>query len=445
MKIRRRQFLGGLGTGLLSGLAMGAPIPKTWRPLSRRKAVTVQNSARNVIFILLEGGPSHVDTFDLKLDLNSPNFLGATNLGGYQWPAGTMPKLAARADKFSILRSINAVEAVHERAIYHLSTAHRQNAALVGEIPHFSSVLSYKFASQRNSSDTLPTAMKVGDRSTGAGFLGAAHNALSLDGSGGVRNLNHVFDGANQRLALLDATLDRWAPSRTDLRSDHLGNLREARQMMEDEELITLLGGDEQGDEEFEPKAEFLRQCATAVRVIEANKGTRVFQMQLGGWDHHIDIYNPNDPYSLAGLSGALDEGFAYLLDELAAKPASSGNGTLLDETLVIAMGEFGRTVDGLNTSNGRDHYPDVAPAILAGGGVKGGRAIGASNANGSYITDRGWSRSRLMGINDLVATLYSALGVDWSERFEDTPSGRVFEMVDTVSGPAFEIDSLFN
>nr|MDJ0839904.1 DUF1501 domain-containing protein [Acidobacteriota bacterium] len=137
--------------------------------------------------------------------------------------------------------------------------------------------------------------------------------------------------------------------------------------------------------------------------------------------------------------------GLSYMLDTLAQRPGAAG-GTLLDETLIVAMGEFGRTVQGLNTSAGRDHYPYAVPAFFAGGGVKGGRTIGATSTDGSYITDRGWSSSRYIGINDVVATIYSALGVDWTWRFEDTPSGRVFEAVDTsLTGPAMVIDPLFS
>jgi len=169
--------------------------------------------------------------------------------------------------------------------------------------------------------------------------------------------------------------------------------------------------------------------------------------LSLSGWDHHIGIYNENDPIGLPSLCRALDEGLSYLLDELAAAPAvTPANTSLLDDTLVVVMGEFGRTTGPLNTSAGRDHYPFVVPALFAGGGTAAGRIIGQSSEDGSAIVDPGWSRNRYMAVNDVLATIYSAMGVDWTERFEDTPSGRVFEIIDpNISGPAYAIDTLFS
>ena len=145
-------------------------------------------------------------------------------------------------------------------------------------------------------------------------------------------------------------------------------------------------------------------------------------------------------------MSRAFDSGFSYLIDALSALPGAGGpNKTLLDETLIVAMGEFGRTTGRVNTSGGRDHFPVVVPAIFSGGGIKPGRVVGRTNNSGSLISDPGWSRNRFMGINDFLATIYSALGIDWTERFLDTPSGRVFEIVDTsVTGPAYAVDELF-
>nr|MDJ0842160.1 DUF1501 domain-containing protein [Acidobacteriota bacterium] len=334
-------------------------------------------------------------------------------------------------------------------AVYHLMTSHRQSAALANEIPDFASVLSYKMAAQRRPGDSLPTVMKVGELTPGPGFFGVEHAGLFLSEEGRVRNLRHEFENGDRRMALMDNLL-KDLKTGSDTRADHMRNLGQARKMMTDQTLIQLLGipetgeNEEGGEEEMEEN-NFLAQCQTAARVIAADKGTRVFQMTLFGWDHHDNIYDQNNPGALPGLARALDDGVAYLIDDLGSKPASSGTGTLLDETLIVAVGEFGRTVNGLNTSAGRDHFPYVLPALFAGGGVKGGRAVGSSSADGSYIQDRGWSHSHYMGINDLAATIYSALGIDWTERFADTPSGRVFEMVDmTVSNQVAAIDPLF-
>ena len=437
--MKRRQFLTGCTAGLAGCLNLSFAQTPRWRRLPRQKeGVVTQGAARNLIFVLLEGGPSHIDTFDLKTGPWTPNSLGVETLGGgLMWPSGHMPKLATRTDQFTILRAMSAVEAVHTRAVYHLLTAHRQNAALVGEIPHFASMLSFKLADQRQESESLPTVMMIGQNPAKNGFLPLDHIGLQLSRNANIPNLQHFGEGEADRFQLLSDLMalkdDR------NKKADHALFQDQARRMMLDPDLSSLLAPE--SDDETRDGA-FLEQCGAAVRVLAANKGTRVFQLELGGWDHHISIYDNPD---LRNLSREFDNGFAYLLDELSSLPGVAGNGTLLDETLIVAMGEFGRTVGPLNTSAGRDHLPFVAPAIIAGGGVQPGRVIGATDPTGVRIRDPGWSRNRFIGVNDLIATIYSALGIDWTERFEDTPSGRVFEMIDsTLLGPAYAVDELF-
>ena len=444
--MKRRQFLNGLSVGLAGASLAGSTSlwagKPQWQALPRKKApVQVRNTARNLIFILLEGGPSHVDTFDLKTGSWTPNSLGVEDLGGgLLWPSGIMPQLAQRRQQFSIVRSISAVEAVHERAVYHLLTAHRPNQALMAEIPHFASVISYKLAGQRQPTDSLPTVMKVGSFGPGNGFFAVDHQGIILNEEGSVNDLQHEIYGADPRLQLLDDLMGQL-PQSNDRRNDFRRFQTTARDMMNDPTLTQLLSSGEDEGEDQEGQS-FKTQCETVVKVIEANKGTRVFQLSLFGWDHHDNIYAPN---ALPFNARAMDEGLAYLLDQLSAKPGVGG-GTLLDETLIVAAGEFGRTTGRLNTSAGRDHHPYVMPAFFAGGGVQPGRVIGASDAIGNFITDPGWSQSRYIGINDLMATVYSAMGIDWTERFEDTPSRRIFEIVDSnLTGEIYEIDQLFS
>ena len=442
MSMNRRRFLGGMAAALASANLMALPQP-SWRPLPRRKAgVATRNTARNLIFVLLEGGASHVDTFDLKTGSWTPDLLGVQTLGGgLQWPSGIMPELAAMTDRFSIVRSISAVEAVHERGVYHLMTAHRQNAALFNEIPYFPSVMSHMLHNQRNPGDSLPTVMAAGDMGTGTGFLSADHQGLLLSEEGGIANLRHEFYGGDKRMNLLRDINNDMAYG--DKRGNHHLFQKQGLDMMVDTELQGILGIDENQETDFEDmSAVFEAQCRTAVRAIAAGKGTRVFKMQLSGWDHHDNIYNAEN---LPTLARALDHGLAYLINQLSGIPGQNGGQTLLDETLIVAAGEFGRTVGRLNTSAGRDHHPAAMSAFFAGGGVKGGRIIGGTSSDGEYVTDPGWSRGRFIGVNDLMATAYSALGIDWTTRFEDTPSGRIFEIVDTgLTGEIYDIDTLF-
>lgn len=442
--MKRRKFLLSCASTLGSGIALAGVQQPLWKTLERTKdAVEVRNTAKNLIFILLDGAPSHVDTFDLKVGSYTPTFLGARSIGGgNRWPAGLMPELDQRLDKFSIVRSISAIEAVHDRAVYHVLTSHRMNPATVSDVPHFGSVLSHMLAEQRNAAYNLPTVIRVGAFGPGAGFLDSAHYGLTVNQFGQVENLNHSFEGANDRLDLLNGLQGKMGRIR-DERFKYLGFHDQAQSMMSDQELVDLFAGAE--NLEFEPDTLFRTQCEMAVNVLKAQKGTRVIQLRQEGWDHHSDIYDTDNFFNLYGLSRAFDKGMAYLLDELEATPAANGDGTLLDETLVVAMGEFGRTVGNLNSDRGRDHFPSVVPALFAGGGVKPGRVIGASNAIGEYITDTGWSHNRYMTINDVVATIYSAMGVGWHQRLISAQTGRTFDMVDSPQvGQVYEIDSLF-
>lgn len=113
-----------------------------------------------------------------------------------------------------------------------------------------------------------------------------------------------------------------------------------------------------------------------------------------------------------------------------------------------MCMGEFGRTVGPLTVNKGRDHHRFASTTLFAGGGVKGDRIIGATDPTGGKVVDPGWGKKRSIYIEDIVATLYSTLGIDWSKKITNTPSGRAFEYLESVSGTTFldvgEIESLF-
>ena len=125
------------------------------------------------------------------------------------------------------------------------------------------------------------------------------------------------------------------------------------------------------------------------------------------------------------------------ILDAVPSKHAPGK--TLLDETLVIAMSEFGRTPGPLSeTRKGREHHMRVLSGMFAGGGVRRGAVIGKTDERGGEIVDYGWSASRPIYMEDVACTIYSALGVDWTKRIENTPSGRAFHYVEPASGTKY-------
>jgi uncharacterized protein (DUF1501 family) len=184
----------------------------------------------------------------------------------------------------------------------------------------------------------------------------------------------------------------------------------------------------------------FGNACLVAKQALSAGQGTRFVQITVGGWDMHTNIYgvngNPATGTNIFTLGKQLDDGLSQLITELKAAG-------LFDSTLIVMAGEFGRTVGKLSAAAGRDHFLQQF-AFFAGAGVKGGRTIGATNADGSASTDPGWSRARDVNAEDIEATIYSAMGINWTTIRYDDPFGRGFEYVpfakQDIYGPVAEL-----
>jgi uncharacterized protein (DUF1501 family) len=172
----------------------------------------------------------------------------------------------------------------------------------------------------------------------------------------------------------------------------------------------------------------FGNACITARNLLRANLGTRFIQISFGSWDHHVNIYAPNSNLQL--MAKQFDAGLGQLIADL------KQDGTL-HQTLIVAMGEFGRTIGPLNRNNGRDHLAQQT-ALFAGAGVVGMRAIGSTDSTGAVIADPGWSQQREVKPEDIEATIYSALGIDWTTVRHDDPLNRGFEYVPSTEGYTF-------
>ena len=177
--------------------------------------------------------------------------------------------------------------------------------------------------------------------------------------------------------------------------------------------------------------------CVIAKKIVAADQGTRFVQVNHGGWDHHSAIYDRNEVNgqevgrNLYAQGSQFDKGFAALINDLEADG-------LLDETLILACGEFGRTIGPVtNDRAGRDHYLQMF-YVLAGGGVKGGTVIGQTDPTGAFTIVPGWSRGRDVRPEDMEATIYSAMGINWTTIRTDDPLGRGFEYVPMASEDAY-------
>jgi uncharacterized protein (DUF1501 family) len=157
-------------------------------------------------------------------------------------------------------------------------------------------------------------------------------------------------------------------------------------------------------------------------------------------------LFNLANNGNIYNLVRQFDMGLGTLIEDLKASPAPAGRvGTLFDNTLIIAMGDFGRTPGNLNSRGGRDHYRNAQAVLMAGGGARGPKAIGQTDANGARIIDFGWSQQRSIRMEDITATMYSALGINWTKTVANTPSGRQYEYVPYASiGGYRPVDEIF-
>ena len=257
----------------------------------------------------------------------------------------------------------------------------------------------------------------------GAGFLSPANNPFYMSpGGGGLANTTHPLGTArlDRRTALL-RDLDG------DLKlSGELGaSVQEtfayddaARKLMYNNTVSAIFTFDATERARY-GNTGFGNACIAARRMLRANAGTRFIQITQGDWDQHEDIYKPNAGHW--NIARQFDNAIAPLLADL----KSDG---LLKETLVVCMGEFGRVPGNLNNGQGRDHYAQQA-ILMAGGGVQGGLVLGSTDKAGNATLDPGWSRKRDIRPEDVEATIYSALGIDYTKQLAD-PSGRGFEYV---------------
>jgi uncharacterized protein DUF1501 len=418
----RREFFQ-LAGGLVTGSCLAERYGRA-AEISTAPAAT-QNKAKNVIFILLAGAPSHTDTFDFKmLDGTTPAAFKPDTIDGIFWPTGLMPKLAGQLPNMAIVRSMRSWALVHSLAQTWTQIGRNPAAALGNIAPNIGSVVAIEKEKERRPSQVFPTFLAL--NSTGAagpGYFPAEFAPFKLiPSANGINNTTNV-DGQTtlearwSLLHQLDDPLRVDSPMGKPL-EDYNNFYQTAKGLMYNPTVNSAFKFSPADHARYGATA-FGDACLLARQVIEANQGTRFVQITQGGWDMHQNIYAANQ---LPALGKLLDDGVGALLSDMNA----SGS---LKDTLVVMAGEFGRTVGPLTGAKGRDHYVQQF-VMFAGGGVKGGRAIGATNDSGSDIVDFGWSRQRYVRPEDVEATIYSAVGIDWTTVRRDDPFGRGFEYV---------------
>jgi hypothetical protein len=444
--LSRRQFFQIAGAGITGSYLVGQAraTDVTWQA-----PVTTLNKARNVIFILLAGAPSHTDTFDLKVVSGVTPVATAKpdTINGIAWPTGTLPKLGAafQNNDAAVVRSMRAWALVHNLAQTWTQIGRNPAAALGDIAPNIGTVVALEKTPERLPSHVFPTFLALNsDGAAGPGYFDSKYAPFKTNpNTAGMPNTTNV-DGEprlNAKFDLmhsLDDTLRVNSPLGKP--AEDMDDFYKSAKGLMYNPTVNNAFRFAAADSTRYGTTGFGNACLVAKQALAAGQGTRFVQITVGGWDMHQNIYglngNPAQGTNIFTLGKQLDDGVSALITDLKAAG-------LFDQTLIVMAGEFGRTVGKLSAANGRDHYPQQF-AVFAGAGVKGGRAIGSTIADGSATDDPGWSRQRDIKPEDIEATIYSALGINWTTIRYDDPFGRGCEYVphakDDLYGPINEL-----
>src|SRR5437588_8269025 len=441
----RRHFLQLAGTGLVASYF--APVMSA-RLLSDVTAVSpsLHATAKNCILIFLSGAPSHVDTWDLKDGAWTPAVdFNPTSYGDMRFPQGLMPKTAEQLNRLAIIRSGLSWAAVHSVAQGSRQNARNPGGATGRIAPHIGAVVSLGSQKSRSDSDILPGFVSISQVMAGSGYLPAMYAPFGVTPSqNGLASLTHP-DGA-ARLA------DRWNllrsidPDRTTgelgkFATDMGGFYDHSKRLIDSPDANKIFSFTLDDNAKY-GGSNVGQAFIVARNLVASHRGTRFVQVTMGGWDHHTNIYAKTGN-SLFSQMKIFDPAFGALLADLASMPGEDASKTLLDETLVVVLGEFGRTTGAINSQGRRDHFLRMS-VVFAGGGVRGGRIIGATDDLGSQAKEYGWAANRDVRPEDVTSTIYSALGIDYTTVRHDDPLNRGFEYVpfakDGTYGPVNEL-----
>jgi len=407
--LSRRTLLGaGTGGALASALAQRL----AWAEQTGNAA---SGRPKSVILLWMEGGPSQLETFDPHAGTKIGGQVQAlpTTVKGLQI-ANTLPRTAERMHLGSLVRSVTGKEGDHERAIYNIKTGYRPDPTLVH--PSIGSIVCHEFPESLE----IPRHISISPQNFPArgGYLGPRFDAFKIDDPNSpVPDLESAVDSqrGQQRLADLDWIERRFRRQRLkDLdrnRTLHQSATAAALKMMSSDQVKAFDVSDEplEVQERF-GDSPFGRGCLAATRLIQT--GVRCVEVTLGGWDSHVTNHTLQ-----TGRCELLDPALAALLERLEEMD-------LLETTLVVCGGEFGRTPQ-INPAEGRDHWPHGFSMFLAGCGIRRGGVHGATSPAPRLESDRPLEDVQdPVTVADLHATILSAVGVPYEEEL-DTPIGR--------------------
>jgi hypothetical protein len=404
--LSRRTFLRGVAAG-------GAVAALGWKDAVTLAAPELRKRGMACILLFMNGGPSQFETFDPKPGNSNggPTKGIPTAIPGVRI-AEHWPRVAKRLGDIALIRSMTNKEGAHPRAVYQLKTGYLPAGGI--KHPAFGSVVSKEIAPP---DFELPSFVSIGRRDTiGSGFLGMQYAPFVVTNANQMPNNVELPGGVNasrfnRRLSLLrDLESDFANAGAAHQVENHQAVYEGAARLVLSSRLKTFdLAQEKDSVRDRYGRTPFGQGCLLARRLVET--GVTFVEVEADGWDTHQDNFERTKK-----LSEPTDQGFAALVGDLKERD-------MLEKTLVIWMGEFGRT-PRINGQTGRDHFPQAFSVALSGGGIKGGRVIGATSDDGSTITNRP------VRVPDLFTTFCQALKIN-PRKENHGPLDRPLKIVD--------------
>lgn len=369
--------------------------------------------AKAVIYLFMEGGMTHIDTWDPKTGstkgAKDPIKAKGDNIGSL---GGYMENMAKVSDKIALIRSMTSKTGVHESGRYIMRTGYEPRGTIVH--PSMGAWASHFLG--RIQGVTLPDSVVVnsGNAGPGAGFFPPAMSPIPISNPEvGLQNVNPTTGESTfeKRVSLMNEFDSSFRKKfESDEVSAYTEFYDETMKLMKSEDLKAFDLSEESADVRAKyGKDRFGQGCLLARRLVE--HGVRFIEVQMGGWDMHNYVDD-----AMGNRGATMDSVFAALIEDLDSKG-------LLESTLVVMGSEFGRTPD-INMNSGRDHYPIAYTTVLAGAGIKGGYAYGATDKDGRRVVDKPVTPP------DFTATIGHAMGLP-TEEVVMSPSGRPFTVGD--------------
>jgi hypothetical protein len=415
-ELERRRFLSLAAKGFLGVSILPWTIPgqSYAAGLGLNRPLNPAPKAKNVIYLYMSGGMSHIDTFDPKpgAETGGPTQAIRTNTDEIDL-AENLPLLANHADKIAVIRGMSSTKGAHGQGNYFMHTSYAQRATIVHpSMGAWMTKLDGRF------NPTLPGAVVIngGSRHPLSGFLPSDHQPLDIGNPNeGLRNCNQLKGFSEQgfeKSLNLSKKLDRNFAQKYDLKK-----VRAYSSMYEDAVRLMKSQDLEAFDLSKEPKElrnsygeeDFGQGVLLARRLVE--RQVRFVEVQLGGWDTHQNNFT-----RVPERCAILDQALSALLKDLSDRG-------MLDETLIVLASEFGRTPQ-INVNEGRDHYPKAFSCMLAGGGIKGGQVWGKTDQEGREVVEQ------KVEIPDLNATIAYTLGLPL-DKIIYSPTRRPFTLSD--------------